>query len=52
MTPSWGHGAYVNYADASLQGYRAAYFAGNASRLAQVRQHYDPHHFFTQPQDF
>ena len=37
MTPSWGQGAYVNYADASLKGYRADYFGGNASRLAQVR---------------
>ncbi len=52
MTPSWGQGAYVNYADASLKGYRADYFGDNAPRLAQVRQEYDPHHFFTQPQDF
>ena len=30
----------------------ADYFASNASRLAQVRAAYDPHGFFTQPQDF
>ena len=52
MTPTWGSGAYVNYADASLSDYAADYFGGNASRLAQVRAHYDPDHFFTQPQDF
>ena len=52
MTPTWGTGAYVNYADSSLTDYRTDYFGGNASRLAQVRAAYDPHHFFTQPQDF
>ena len=52
MTPSWGTGAYVNYADSSLRHYRAAYFGHNAARLAQVRATYDPHGFFTQPQDF
>jgi FAD/FMN-containing dehydrogenase len=52
MTPSWGTGAYVNYADASLRNYQHDYFGPNASRLAQARTTYDPHHFFTQPQDF
>jgi hypothetical protein len=51
MTPSWGDGAYVNYADSALSGYRADYFGGNAARLAAARTTYDPHHFFTQPQD-
>jgi hypothetical protein len=51
MRPSWGTGAYVNYAQAGLKGYRAAYFGANAGRLAQVRTAYDPHGFFTQPQD-
>jgi FAD binding domain/Berberine and berberine like len=51
MTPAWGEGAYVNYADASLPNYLSAYFGANASRLTQVRQTYDPHHFFTQPQE-
>ncbi len=52
MTPTWGSGAYVNYADASLSNYRTDYFGPNVSRLAQTRATYDPHHFFTQPQDF
>jgi FAD/FMN-containing dehydrogenase len=52
MTPAWGSGAYVNYADASLQGYRRAYFGANAARLARVRTTYDPDGFFTQPQDY
>lgn len=52
MTPSWGHGAYVNYADASLPHYQRDYFGANAARLADARTTYDPHHFFTQPQDY
>jgi hypothetical protein len=52
MTPSWGGGAYVNYADASLKHYRHAYFGANSTRLAQVREAYDPDGFFTQPQDY
>ncbi|GAB3860077.1 FAD-binding oxidoreductase [Nocardioides maradonensis] len=52
MAPHWGDHAYVNYADASIRDYRSAYFGANAARLAQVRATYDPHHFFTQPQDF
>jgi FAD/FMN-containing dehydrogenase len=52
MTDSWGSGAYVNYADASLRDYQQAYFGANAGRLAQVRAAYDPHGFFTQPQDY
>jgi hypothetical protein len=52
MTPSWGTGAYVNYADSSLSDYRQAYFGTNAGRLAQARSTYDPHGFFTQPQDY
>jgi FAD/FMN-containing dehydrogenase len=51
MTPSWGHGAYVNYADASLADYQRAYFGANAGRLADARTTYDPQHVFTQPQD-
>jgi FAD/FMN-containing dehydrogenase len=52
MTPSWGHGAYVNYADAALANYQRAYFGSNAARLADARATYDPHHVFTQPQDY
>ena len=52
MTPSWGTGAYVNYADAAIADYQQAYFGDNAARLAEVRAAYDPDGFFTQPQDF
>jgi FAD/FMN-containing dehydrogenase len=52
MSPSWGTGAYVNYSDASLTDYQQAYFGPNAGRLAQARSAYDPHGFFTQPQDY
>ena len=52
MTGVWGTGAYVNYADASLSDYQQAYFGSNAGRLAQARTAYDPHGFFTQPQDY
>lgn len=52
MVPTWGNTAYVNYADASLEDYRSAYWGDNAARLARVRATYDPHRFFTQPQGF
>jgi FAD/FMN-containing dehydrogenase len=52
MLPHWGNHAYVNYADPSIKGYRKAYFGANAPRLAQARAAYDPHGFFTQPQDY
>ena len=52
MLPHWDNHAYVNYADASITGYQAAYFGDNASRLAKARSTYDPDGFFTQPQDF
>jgi hypothetical protein len=52
MSPYWGAHAYVNYADASITDYQQAYFGQNADRLATVRSTYDPHGFFTQPQDF
>lgn len=52
MVPHWGAHAYVNYADASLTDYQAAYFGDNAARLARARSSYDPNGFFTQPQDY
>ena len=52
MVPHWGNHAYVNYADPTITDYQDAYFGANAARLAQVRATYDPHGFFTQPQDF
>jgi FAD/FMN-containing dehydrogenase len=52
MVPYWGEGAYVNYSDATLANPAVSYFAGNATRLKSVRAKYDPHGFFTQPQDY
>jgi FAD/FMN-containing dehydrogenase len=52
MVPHWGNHAYVNYSDPTIKRYKQAYFGANAARLAQVRAAYDPHRFFTQPQDF
>jgi FAD/FMN-containing dehydrogenase len=49
MTPHWGDHAYVNYADASLRDPGPAYFGDGWPRLQQVRRHYDPDGFFTQP---
>lgn len=50
MLPHWGNHAYVNYADAAVRQPLHAYFGVNAERLHRVRQEYDPHGFFTQPQ--
>ncbi|HEY1529228.1 MAG TPA: FAD-binding protein [Galbitalea sp.] len=52
MVPHWGDGAYVNYADATLADPAASYFQGNAARLRTVRNKWDPHRVFTQPQDY
>jgi FAD/FMN-containing dehydrogenase len=52
MVPHWGNHAYVNYADATIEDYLAAYFGDNADRLARTRATYDPDGFFTQPQGF
>ncbi|HEY4269429.1 MAG TPA: FAD-binding protein [Galbitalea sp.] len=52
MVPSWGQGAYVNYADASLADPATSYFAGNATRLASIRTKYDPSGAFSQPQGY
>lgn len=50
MTPHWGEHAYVNYADASIEDYRVAYYGDNAARLGDVSTAYDPDGFFRQPQ--
>jgi hypothetical protein len=50
MIPSWGEGAYVNYADASLVDPAVSYFAANAARLSGIQKKYDPSGVFTQPQ--
>lgn len=52
LTPAWGEGAYVNYADASLTSPATSYFGDNAARLASIRGKYDPQGFFTQPQSY
>lgn len=52
MTPHWGDGAYVNYADAQLSDPAQAYFGANAARLAAVAAAYDPRGLFTQPQPY
>lgn len=50
LTPWWGEGAYVNYADTAVADYRTAYFGANAGRLRTVKRTYDPHDLFSQPQ--
>jgi hypothetical protein len=52
LVPKWGNGAYLNYADASLQNSATAYFGDNATRLASIRKKYDPRGMFTQPQGY
>lgn len=52
MTPHWGNGAYVNYADAELTDPTTAYFGDNAAQLAAVVSKYDPRGLFTQPQRY
>ena len=42
MLPHWDNHAYVNYADASITDYQAAYFGDNASRLAEGPEHLRP----------
>ncbi|SDD12241.1 FAD-binding oxidoreductase [Nocardioides lianchengensis] len=50
MVPHWGEHAYVNYADASIDDYRSAYYGANAERLGRVSTSYDADGFFSQPQ--
>lgn len=47
MVPHWGTGAYVNYADPTLDA--KDYFGANAARLRSVKRAYDPHGLFDQP---
>jgi FAD/FMN-containing dehydrogenase len=50
LTPQWGEGAYVNYADASLSHPDTSYFGDNAARLARISAKYDKRGLFSQPQ--
>ena len=52
MVPYWGDGAYVNYADSTLENPAGSYFVGNAPRLKSIQAKFDPHHVFTQPQSY
>ncbi|RUR01912.1 FAD-binding oxidoreductase [Labedella endophytica] len=49
MTPAWGTGAYVNYADAAVEDPARDYFGANAERLAKVKRYADPNGVFDQP---
>ncbi|WP_440098961.1 FAD-binding oxidoreductase [Streptosporangium sp. H16] len=50
MRPHFGDHAYVNYVDPELGGWRAAYYGGNATRLAQIKAARDPGRLFRLPQ--
>jgi len=50
MTPHLGGGGYVNYCDAAITDYPAAYWGSGYVRLQQVKRQYDPHALFTFPQ--
>ncbi|MCU1482588.1 MAG: FAD-binding protein [Subtercola sp.] len=52
MTNHWQNWAYVNYCDATVPDATTAYFGANLPRLTQLKQQYDPHTLFTQPQSF
>jgi FAD/FMN-containing dehydrogenase len=49
MTPAWGSGAYVNYADAEVEDPARDYFGGNAERLQAIKKAEDPDRVFAQP---
>lgn len=49
MVPAWGTGAYVNYADASVEDPARDYFGANADRLAAIKKAVDPDRVFAQP---
>ncbi|GAA4221956.1 FAD/FMN-containing dehydrogenase [Streptosporangium album] len=50
MRPHFGDHAYVNYIDAELDGWRAAYYGANAGRLARIKAARDPGRLFRLPQ--
>ncbi|MGW1800205.1 FAD-binding oxidoreductase [Streptomyces sp. NPDC001984] len=50
MKPYASGAAYQNYTDPTLTNWRQAYYGDAASRLAKVKQQYDPNRFFRYPQ--
>jgi FAD/FMN-containing dehydrogenase len=50
MTPFMGNGAYVNYADPSLENWQTAYYGLNYARLQRAKKSYDPDNVFHFPQ--
>ncbi|MEV6796191.1 FAD-binding oxidoreductase [Streptomyces sp. NPDC051320] len=50
MGPYASGGAYQNYSDPSLTGWRTAYYGDGASRLTALKKRYDPERVFSFPQ--
>ncbi|MEU5087539.1 FAD-binding oxidoreductase [Streptomyces sp. NPDC021356] len=50
LRPYASGAAYQNYSDATLTDWRTAYYGDAASRLAKVKQRYDPDRFFSYAQ--
>ncbi len=45
-----GHGAFINFPDNSLAGWRARYYGANLPRLAAIKAEVDPGNLFSFPQ--
>jgi FAD/FMN-containing dehydrogenase len=50
MKPYASGAAYQNYTDPTLKDWRKAYYGDAATRLAKLKNRYDPNRFFTYPQ--
>ena len=46
LHPFLAGAAYLNYADADLDGWREAYYGDNFARLLRIKQRYDPDNLF------
>ena len=51
MQPYFSGGVYVNYMQADLPNWQAAYYGDNYPRLRQIKAIHDPTHLFAFPQD-